>query len=291
MQRIGYYLILPFVYLLSLCPFWLLYGISDIAFLVIYYAIGYRKKDVYRNLKNSFPQKPEKEIKGIQRKYYRYLCDLTLETFKTLTMTKATALKRCFLSEETVALFNRYAEKEKSILIVLGHLGNWEWAGNAFSIQCKQQLYVIYHPLANVRFNQLIIKLRTRFGTKLIGMKETFRQMTRNKAEVSATAFIADQAPPPESAWWTTFLNQDTPVFKGVETMAIRFNYPVIFINVERIKRGYYMVKAAGQLDQPAKTKEGFVSAWHTKILEESIRKNPEIWLWSHRRWKHKKPA
>lgn len=231
------------------------------------------------------------EIKQIQKAYYRYLCDLTLETFKILTMSRETALKRCFLTRETTDLFKHYFEQNKSVLIVLGHLGNWEWAGNAFSLQCKHQLYVIYHPLTNPWFNKLIIQLRTRFGTKLISMKDTFRQMTRNKTELSATAFITDQSPPPENAWWTTFLNQDTPVFKGVELMAGRFNYPVIFINVERIKRGHYQVKATGQIEKPTGTKEGFISTWHTKILEDAIKLNPETWLWSHKRWKHKKPA
>ena len=136
-----------------------------------------------------------------------------------------------------------------------------------------------------------MIQLRTRFGTKLIPMKDTFRQMTRNKTERSATAFITDQAPPPENAFWTTFLNQDTPVFKGVELMALRFNYPVIFIDVERLKRGYYQVKAAGQIEKSAGTEEGFISQWHTGILEEAIQLKPETWLWSHNRWKHKKPA
>ncbi len=291
MQRIGYYFILPFVYFISLCPFWLLYSISDVAFLILYYGIGYRKKTVFQNLKNSFPDKPETEIRRIQKEYYSYLCDLTLETFKTLTMSRETALKRCFLTRETTRLIKHYADENKSVLIVLGHLGNWEWAGNAFSLQCKHQLYVIYHPLTNPWFNKLMIQLRTRFGTKLISMKDTFRQMTKNKAELSATAFITDQAPPPENAWWTIFLNQDTPVFKGVELMAGRFHYPVIFITVERIKRGYYQVKAAGQVENPTATKEGFITDWHTKILEEAIKLKPETWLWSHKRWKHKKPA
>lgn len=199
--------------------------------------------------------------------------------------------EHCYLTKEAAELFNTYYEQNKSVIIVLGHLGNWEWAGNSFSMQCKHQLYIIYHPLTNKYFNDLIIKIRTRFGNRLISMKDTFRQMTKNKNERSATAFIADQTPPPETAHWTKFMNQDTPVFKGTELMACRFNYPIIFVNVIRIKRGYYKIQAEERIDQPAHTAEGFISDWHTKILEEAIKLRPETWLWSHRRWKHKKPS
>ncbi len=291
MNRISYYLTQPFIYLISLCPFFLLYGISDITFLLVYYVIGYRKKIVYENLRNSFPDKSEKEIKHIQLNYYRYLCDLGLETLKTLTISREKSLKHCYLTPETVDLFNRYYTENKSVIIVLGHLGNWEWAGNAFSLQCKHQLYVIYHPFTNPLFDKLIIKTRTRFGTQLIPMKDTFRQMTKNKTVCSATAFIADQTPSPENAHWTTFLNQETAVFKGTELMANRFNYPVIFIQVERVRRGYYAVKAEAQTEHPADTARGYISEWHTQVLEKCINLKPETWLWSHRRWKHKKPA
>jgi KDO2-lipid IV(A) lauroyltransferase len=258
--------------------------------LLLHYVVGYRKEVIYQNLRNSFPEKSEEEIKAIQLKYYRYLCDLMLETFKTLTMSRKTALLHCSVNQETVELFNHYYDQNKSVIIVLGHLGNWEWAGNAFSLQCKHRLYVIYHPFSNPLFDKLIVNIRTRFGTRLIPMKDTFRQMTKNKTELTATAFIADQTPSAENAHWMKFLNQDTPVFKGTELMAARFNYPVIFVNVERVKRGYYIVKADGQIEQPAALPKGFVSEWHTKALEAAIQLKPVFWLWSHRRWKYKKP-
>lgn len=287
MKRLVYYIALPFIYLISLCPFWLLYGISNFMFIVLYYVIGYRKKIIYTNLRNSFPEKPEKEIRCICKTYFRYLCDLILETFKTLTISREKALEHCYMTEETVSVFNNYYEQNKSAIIVLGHLGNWEWAGNSFALQCKHHLNIIYHPLENIYFNTLIVKIRTRFGNGLIAMKDTFRQMTKNKNECTATAFIADQTPPPENAHWTNFLNQDTPVFKGTELMAARFNYPVIYINVIRIKRGYYKIQVEDVIDDPSKTHSGYISEWHTKKLEELIKQQPETWLWSHRRWKH----
>lgn len=290
MKRVTYYVLLPFIYMISLCPFWLLYGLSDLLFLILYYLIGYRKKIVHLNLKNSFPNKTENEIIQIQKKFYRYLCDLSLETFKTLTISKKKALKHCYMTQESLKLLNDYFNQNKSVIIVLGHLGNWEWGGNAFSLQCKHPLYVIYHPLTNPLFNNLIIQMRTRFGTRLIAMKDTFRQMTKIKNERSAIAFIADQAPSPENAHWMKFLNQDTPVFKGTELMAARFNYPVIFINVEKVDRGYYAVKATVTIEEPGKMPAGFITEWHTRALEKEIVSSPQTWLWSHRRWKHKKP-
>jgi len=289
MQAIGFYFALPFIYLLSIFPFSILYLLSDFVFMLIYYAIGYRRKVVTENLRNSFPEKSEKEIAALRKMFYRYLCDLLLETFKTLSISKASMLKHCSMNENSKKLFQKYADEKKSIILVLGHLGNWEWGGNTFSLICKQPLYVLYHPLENKYFNKLIIRMRTRFGTKLIAMQNTFRDMVATKNEINATAFIADQTPPPENAYWTKFLNQDTPVFQGTEKIARKLNYPVVFVNVQRIKRGKYEMIAEVLCENPSSTSDGEITEMHTKKLEREIRKNPENWLWSHRRWKHKR--
>ncbi|MFI5164510.1 MAG: lysophospholipid acyltransferase family protein [Bacteroidia bacterium] len=289
MQAIGFYLALPFIYLISILPFPVLYLFSDLVFVGMYYVIGYRKKIVTENLRNSFPEKPEKEISELRRKFYRYLCDLILETFKTLTIPKTSMLKHCKMNADAIKHFQKYSDEKRSVILVLGHLGNWEWGGNSFSITCKQPLYVIYHPLENKYFNQLIIEMRTRFGTKLIEMKNTFRDMIEKKNEINATAFIADQTPPPSTAYWTNFLNQETPVFQGTEKIARKLNYPVVFINVQRIRRGYYEIFAEMLCETPSSTPEGEISEMHTKKLECEILKNPETWLWSHKRWKHKR--
>jgi Kdo2-lipid IVA lauroyltransferase/acyltransferase len=291
MKAIVFYLSIPFIYLISLLPFWLFYGVSDFFFLLIYYVIGYRKKVVLENLRRSFPDKKEEELKKIRFKFYRYFCDFVLETLKTLTISKKKMLKHCKLNPDAKALFDKYHAENKSLIFVMGHYGNWEWAGNTFSIVGKHRLYVIYHPLTNKYFNDLIIGMRTRFGTKLIAMKNTVRDMLSNRKELTATAFIADQTPPPEGAYWTKFLNQDTPVFWGTEKIARKVNYPVIFVNVKRVKRGYYEIFAETLVEEPAKTTEGQISEMHTRRLEQEIIKQPELWLWSHRRWKHKKPS
>lgn len=289
MGAILFYCLLPFLYLISLLPFPVFYLFSDFIYFLLYRVVGYRKKVVFENLKNSFPEKSHYELKKIEKDFYRYLCDLFLETIKTLTISRSEAVKRCKFNAKTTLLFNELANKNQSCIIVMGHYGNWEWAGNSFSLQCKQQLYVIYHPLSNKYFDKLIYDLRTRFGTKLYAMKDTMREMIRNKNEVNATAFIADQTPSPDSAYWTTFMNQDTPVFWGTEKIAQKLNYPIVYITIKKIKRGYYEVDSELLINEPKNTSLGEISELHTRKLESDIITQPSIWLWSHRRWKHKK--
>jgi len=291
LAKLSYYIALPFIYLLSLLPFPVLYLVSDGFYFVLYRLIGYRKKVVYTNLRNSFPDKTEAEISVIQKRFYKYFCDLFLETFKTLTISPASMLKHCSMDPAAQQLFDGFAAENKSIIIVMGHYGNWEWAGNTFSLLCKHQLYVIYHPLSNQYFNSLIIKMRTRFGTKLIAMKDTFREMVQNRSHLSATAFIADQTPQPDKAYWMNFLNQETPVFPGTEKISQKMNYPIVFVSIKKIKRGHYTLSAdILKLPPYNTTQEGEITAAHTKRLETDIMQNPDTWLWTHRRWKHQRP-
>jgi len=286
---ISYCIALPFLYLLSILPFRVLYFISDIFFVFLYYILGYRKKVVLANLRNSFPGKSEAELKAISKRFYRYFCDLFLETFKTLTISRKAMLRHCSMDPAAQELFGRFAEAGQNVIIVMGHKGNWEWAGNTFSLCCRHQLYVIYHPLSHPWFNKLIIRMRTRFGTKLIAMKDTFRDMMQNRQQLNATAFIADQAPSPDKAWWMSFLQQDTPVFMGTEKIALKMKYPIVYVSVKKIKRGYYTLTADLLKMPPYATSEGEITTAHTQRLETDIIGQPETWLWTHRRWKHKR--
>lgn len=198
-------------------------------------------------------------------------------------------LKHCSMSPASQALFDRYAREGKSIILVMGHQGNWEWAGNTFSLLAQAQLYVIYHPLSNPYTNSLICRMRTRFKTKLIAMKDTFREMLSHRKELTATAFIADQTPHPDHAYWTTFLNQDTPVFLGTERIASKLKLPVVYARVKKLQRGYYEIQAETLIEDPQNTSEGEITELHTQRLEQDIIRQPETWLWSHRRWKHKR--
>jgi KDO2-lipid IV(A) lauroyltransferase len=290
MGTLGYFLSLPFIYGISLLPFPLLYLLSDGIYFLIFRVLGYRKEVVMSNLRNSFPEKDEAELKAIAAKFYRWFCDLTLETLKTLTISPEEVRER--VEFRGMDILQQYAREKRSVILVLGHYGNWELAGARYSQERDiPQLYVIYHPLANAHFDRLMHRMRTRHGTKLYTMRETSKAMIRDKHLLTATAFIADQTPSPERAYWMTFLNQDTPVFQGTEGLARKLDKPVIYISITRPQRGYYCMSMETLVSDPAATGEGEITTIHTRRLERDIRKYPELWLWTHRRWKHKRPS
>lgn len=292
MQFILYCLALPWIYLVSILPFPVLYAVSDVLFFLVFHVAGYRKKIVLNNLTSAFPEKSPQEILKLRKEYYHWFCDLILETFKTLTISREEMLKHCTMSETAGKLFDEYYQKGQHVIIVMGHFGNWEWAGNTFSLLQKNQLYVIYSPLKNKYYNRLITSMRTRFGTKLIPMRETSKQMLLNRnSNPGATAFIADQTPQPDRAHWMTFMRQDTPVFLGTEKLAQKLDYPVVYVSVRRVKRGYYTLEAKTIFEHPSAEPEFRITEEHTKRLEQDIMSQPATWLWSHRRWKHKRPV
>ena len=286
MQAVLFYMAYPFLYVIASLPFRALYALSDFLYHILRIT-GYRRKVVLQNLKNSFPEKSEKEINDLCEKYYRYLVDLILETFKTLKMTPEQARERCTFNNQAW-LDELYAQK-KSIIIVMGHYGNWEWAGPSFTLNTQYQLVVIYRPLSNPYFEKMMVGMRTRHGTKITPVKNTLRDMVANRGSITATAFIADQTATKKDAYWTTFLHQDTAVFTGPEKLATKFDYPVVFMNVQRPRRGYYVVTPELLIEKPKNTAENEVMEKFTQRLEQEIQKDPSIWLWSHRRWKHKR--
>jgi KDO2-lipid IV(A) lauroyltransferase len=287
MSAVIYYILLPFIYLVSILPFWMMYGLSDLLCFFLFRLAGYRKKIVLENLRKSFPEKTSKEIDEIASKFYSYFCDLTLETLKTLTISHA-GVKNHVKMEDT-SLFERFYNEKRSVIIVMGHFGNWELAGARFSMEPYHTLYVIYHPLHNKYFDGLVYHMRTRLGNKLYSMNEVLRGMLRDRDKLTATAFIADQTPFPEGAYWTNFLNQDTPIFKGTAKIAKKLNYPIIYVSMRRAGRGQYVIYNELLVENPAGMAEDEISELHTKRLEQDIREQPEIWLWTHRRWKHAK--
>jgi KDO2-lipid IV(A) lauroyltransferase len=287
MAAVIYYLALPLIYAISLLPFRLLYLLSDATYLLIYKLLRYRTKVVRMNLENAFPEKSEREIKKIEIAFYHYFCDLLLETLKTLTI-KPRALRKHVKFNDTKVFEDLYKQGQ-SVIFVMGHLGNWELGGARFSLYPFHQLFVIYHPLSNKYLDRLVYFMRTRLGNKLYAMKDAFRGMILNRNKITATAFIADQTPLPKGAYWTTFLNQDTPIFVGTAKIAKKLNYPIIYVSIKRPKRGRYEISGELLIQDPATFTENEISECHTRRLERDIRENPQIWLWTHRRWKHKK--
>ena len=287
---LGYYLALPFLYGIALLPFPLLYLLSDVLRLLLFGVFGYRRKVVLTNLRNSFPEKSEEGIQRIRRRFEQWFCDLTLETIKTLTISPTAVRRR--VDFEGVELLRPYAEQGQSVVLALGHFGNWELAGARDSAEPGlPQLYVIYHPLQNKRFDRLVHHMRTRHGTRLYTMRETSKSMLRDRHLNTATAFIADQTPAPERAHWMTFLNQDTPVFQGTESLSRKLGYPVVYISITRPGRGHYHLQVETLVADPRSTDEGEITEIHTRRLEQDIINYPDLWLWTHRRWKHQRPA
>ncbi len=288
MKALGYYISLPFIYLLAALPFPLLYGLSDALYILLFYIVGYRKEVTLTNLRNAFPEKNDKEINHIARKYYRHLTDTILETFKLLGMRRSEVLKRCRINNYEV--YFDLLSQQRSIICALGHQGNWEWLGAATSAKGDSVVQVIYKPLQNSYFDKLVKKIRSKFGAIPVSSRDILRRMIEMRGTLTATAFLADQTPSPEGAYWLRFLNQDTPVFIGVEKLARKFNYPVVFGAMRKIKRGFYEVDVIKLCDEPAETEQGYITELHTRLLEEHIKMQPETWLWSHRRWKHQRP-
>jgi len=286
MQSISYYLAYPFIYILASVPFPVLYLISDVLARLMT-VIGYRKEVIQENLRNSFPEKSPADIRKLTDSYYRYLCDLIMEIFKTMKMTRSEHVKRVKLMNPEV-LEDLY-QQHKSIIFMLGHHGNWEWFGPCISLQTRYTLVVVYRPLSHPYYERMMSSWRTKFNTEITPVLQTIRTMVANRNRVTATAFIADQAAPGD-AYWTTFLHQDTSVYTGAERLAVKFNYPVVYLHATRPKRGYYILTPEVLYPEPSKTAENEIVEGFTRRLEKDIIQEPEIWLWSHKRWKNKRP-
>lgn len=284
-QLITFVLFLPWIYLVSILPFFLLYRISDALFILVYYVFRYRRKVVWMNLRYAFPDKSKASLRKLCRSFYQYLCDLLLEHIRGLHMTPRQLLARCkFQNPE---LLQKLYKQGRHVILVTGHYGNWEWAGNVVALQTSYQLCAVYKHLSHPYFDTFMYRVRTRFDRKLIHQNQVLRAMLHYDDTPKATAILADQAPPSKHAYLTTFLGQPTHVFLGVEKLAQRFNHAVVYMSAHRIKRGYYTLQANLLFAEPTRVLPYTITKAHIQQLEASIHKQPTTWLWSHQRWKH----
>lgn len=273
------------MFLVSILPFWLLYFISDVFFYPLFYIFKYRRKVVANNLLNSFPEKTEIERYQIEKKFYGHLLDLILESVKTMTISKLEIKKRFIIKNPEE--ITKFTDKGQSVIAVSGHYGNWEWGPLASALSFKSDVIVVYKPLSNKRFEVLLNKMRARFGAIMVPMKQTLRTIIEQKNKSSIFVLVGDQTPPrEESQYFTNFLNQETAIFLGVEKIALKTNYPVIYFSISKLKRGYYECLVKLLVEIPESTKEFEITNIHTQELENIIRSKPEYWLWSHKRWK-----
>lgn len=289
-QALVYFTVAPFLYFYSVLPWSVLFVLSDCFFLVLYYGAGYRRKIVRMNLSRSFPEKSAKELKIIELRFYRYFMDMVFETIKLFTMSPDQKRARCKMDTETQVLFNDLYARGRSGILVMGHYGNWEYCPSGLPLQTDFQTYVIYHPLSNPYFDRLMSRMRTSTSCKLYPMAGTLKGMISNRNELNMTAFLSDQSPDPKGAYWTQFLNQDTPVFNGTEKIAQKLQMAVIYGSMERVKRGSYVYHTKLICEDASLTQPGEITESHLRMLENDIRNAPEYWLWTHRRWKHQRP-
>ena len=273
---------------ISLLPFPLLYLLSDFLFFIFYSLLGYRKKIVVGNICNSFPEKSKQEINEITQLFYRHFCDVIVESLKSFTISDAQISKRMILKNPE--LLNNYYDNKQSVILAGGHYNNWEWIAVALDKQLKHQSIAIYKTLSNKFFDEKMRSTRGKFGLLMVSTKLVAETFSKFKNELTATIFAIDQSPSnPKKCYWMNFLNQDTPVLFGTEKFAKDYNQPVLFGTITKVKRGFYQIEFQTVTDHPTNTEHGFITEKTTKLLEAEIIKAPQYWLWTHRRWKHKR--
>jgi len=289
MQRIAFYLIYPFIFIISRLPSKVLYFISsNLIFPILFYVIKYRRGVVTNNLKNAFPENSISENAVIEQKFYKYLSDMFIETIQSFNISKNQLLR--IIKLENPDLLLPYFEQGRSVVVTMGHIGNYELIAKILPEYLLHKVLIPYHKMSNNYFNQLFYKSRTAFGSVFFPTFETFT-MLKKEFEKPFVLFLAnDQSAPPTKSYWTKFLNQDTTFFVGTEKIAKQLNLPVVYAHVTVPEKGHYTMTFEIITENPNQTTEGFIMEKHASLLENDIIKNPEYWLWTHKRWKHKMP-
>jgi KDO2-lipid IV(A) lauroyltransferase len=289
MDAIVFYLFYSLNWIITLLPLRVLYLFSGIIYFFLFYFPGYRKEVVSANLRNAFPEKSEKELKIIESKFYSHLADLIIETLKLTHMSRKEMRKR--MVYENPELVSRLHMEGRDIACVLGHYNNWEWTRQITEI--SDHIFIsAYKPIKNKYFDRFMNNIRLKRGAVLSPMSMIFRDLLnyRKKGIPTFSGYLIDQTPTKnEIQYWTTFLNQDTPVYLGPAKIASKFNMAVLFLNIQKVKRGYYRAKLELLIENAGGLTESYITEKHVRRLDELIRQRPEFWIWSHRRWKHKR--
>ncbi|WP_412984595.1 lysophospholipid acyltransferase family protein [Pontimicrobium sp. IMCC45349] len=288
MQLIAYILIYPFLWIISILPFRLLYAFSDCLYILLYQIIGYRKKVVRENLDLVFPNKSEVEKKLIMKRFYHHLCDMMVESIKSMTISEAEMKKR--YQFKNLDIIHELEKKNKSIILMCAHYGSWEWI---FILQTyiNHKGYAIYKRIRNKHFDKLIKGIRAKYNSHLITTKETIPILTRasRNGELTINGFASDQSPKKKKAFhWNEFMGINVPIHTGAEMLAKRLDMSVIFFRVKRIKRGYYETTFEMLAENAKEFKDYEITDAFMKRVEDQIYEAPEYYLWTHKRWKHR---
>ncbi len=274
------------VRLISKLPFGVLYAISDFLFFISYRIIGYRRKMVWKNLKNSFPEKTESELRQVEKDFYKNLCDYAVETLKLLTISDGELKKRLVFANPEVLM--NHAANQQSVLNLASHHFNWEWLLTTASIIFPVETDFVYQPVNNAFFERISLESRTRFGARAVKRDEVAREMVKRKHIVRNVAIVGDQYPgyKHDKKFPTRFMNQDTVFFYGTYQVAILTQFPVVYNRVRKIKRGHYEVTSIALANPPYDKNDNSILERYIHEVENAIRERPSEWLWSHNRWK-----
>jgi len=289
MQFVLFLIIYPILFLISILPFRLLYIFSDFVFFLVYYVFGYRKKVVRENIAMALPNLSEKERLAIEKKFYVHMCDLFLEMIKTMTISQKEIEKRFTFSNLDVYL--DLEKKGKSIALVCSHYASYEWV-LSMNKHITFKGYGIYKRVNNKYFDRLVRKIRSRFKAYLITTKETKSVIEENSKNgiLSLYGFASDQSPQVRpKTYWSTFMGIETPVYVGAELLSKRFDMNMLFLKVRKLKRGYYQADIELLAEDVIHIPDFQITELFLKKVENLINDAPEFYLWTHKRWKHKK--
>lgn len=287
-MKIVYGLVFALWYAVSLLPMRVLYLLGDLMYVLAYKVVGYRLKVVRSNLASSFPEKSEEELRQIERGFYHCLCDYFAEALKTMTMSEKQIRQRMvFKGVDTV---NACVADGQSCVLYLGHLFNWEWV-TSLPLWLRKEAYggQLYHALESPVFDRLFLHLRQRWNSECIALVDILRKTVENKRanRPSVIGYIGDQVPHWNNIHhWCWFLNHDTPVMTGAERIAVKNDQAIFYTDIKRVKRGYYEAEFKLITRRPKELKEFESVDIYFQMLEQNIRRQPELWLWSHNRWK-----
>ena len=283
-----YHIINGLLKLKSLLPFSILYVLSDFTYLIVYYLIGYRKNVVRENLKRSFPDKTDRELLATEKKFYHHLCDLLFESMKMATISKEEMSRRMKILNYEPLL--KHYDENKSVLLITSHYGNWEWTSSfSMYLPADKPMYQVYKQLKNKFFDRLIYNLRIRFGSVNVEVNELFDVLSslKQQGKMGMIGLISDQSPSRKGIkYQSQFLNQRTPVITGTEIIAKKYDFPVYFVQIRRVKRGYYTCNPVPICLHPQESGKFEITEKYIRLLEQEIMAEPAYWLWSHRRWK-----
>ncbi|MDR0699625.1 MAG: lysophospholipid acyltransferase family protein [Tannerella sp.] len=289
-NNVLYVILFLWVKIHALLPMPVLFVLSDVFYFFIYYMARYRRGVVRNNLRNSFPGMAEKEIRKLERRFYRHFADYIIETIKLAHISQEELLRRANIRNPEL-IYGLLDKGHSCLILTMGHYGNWEWfSGASARFEGRATVYPVYRPIQNKAFDRLFIYLRTRFHSCGIKKNNTIRDLVRLKQNKTPALlpFLADQTPSKANLhYWTTFLNQESAILTGPERIAKKLDIPVIFADIIKVKRGYYTADLKLITEKAKDTGKFLITEEYARMMEKTILRDPAYWLWTHKRWKH----